>query len=144
MDIEMIAKAIEADAGEALPELRQALKEVQDIRASRAAGRVTTPEQLLVRAARAKLGLSQAEFAARIGTPVATLRDWEQGRFPPPGAAGAGSETTRAGPGASRQRVRASVLSASCLMERIIRQLITVLTRFISSTPARIAGLDVR
>lgn len=87
MDIEKIAKAIEADAGEVLPELRQALRESQDIRAGRAVGRETTPEQLLVRAARAKLGLSQAEFAARIGTPVATLRDWEQGRFSPPGSA---------------------------------------------------------
>ena len=52
-----------------------------------APGRVTTPEQMLVRATRAKLGLSQAEFATRIGTPAATLRDWEQGRFAPPGAA---------------------------------------------------------
>jgi putative transcriptional regulator len=87
MDIEKIAKAIEADAGEPLPELRQALREARDIRAGKATGRVTTPEQLLVRAARAKLGLSQTEFAARIGTPAATLRDWEQGRFSPPGAA---------------------------------------------------------
>ncbi len=75
MDMEKIAKAIEADAGDALPELRQALQEAQDIRAGRVVGRVTTPEQLLVRAARAKLRLSQADFAARIGTPVATLRD---------------------------------------------------------------------
>lgn len=82
MDIEKIAKTIEADAGEALPDLRQALRE-----ASQRKGRVTTPEQLLVCAARKSLGLSQAEFAARIGTPLATLRDWKQGRFPPPGAA---------------------------------------------------------
>lgn len=81
MDIEKIAKAIEADAGEALPELRQALSEARD-----RTGRVTTPEQILVRAVRRKLGLSQSEFAARIGTPLATLRDWEQGRFTPPGA----------------------------------------------------------
>lgn len=82
MDIDKIAKAIEADAGEALPDLRQALRE-----ASQRKGRVTTPEQFLVCAARKSLGLSQAEFAARIGTPLATLRDWEQGRFSPPGAA---------------------------------------------------------
>lgn len=81
MDIEKIAKAIEADAGEPLPELRQALREAAERK-----GRVTTPEQMLVRAARARLGASQAEFAARIGTPAATLRDWEQGRFAPPGA----------------------------------------------------------
>lgn len=82
MNIEKIAKAIEADAGEALPDLRSALRE-----AAGRKGRVSTPEQMLVRATRMRLGLSQVEFAARIGTPLATLRDWEQGRFAPPGAA---------------------------------------------------------
>lgn len=82
MDIEKIAKAIEADAGQSLPELRLALRE-----AAQGTGRVTTQEQLLVRGARVQLGLSQAQFAERIGTPLATLRDWEQGRFVPPGAA---------------------------------------------------------
>lgn len=86
MDIEKIAKAIEADAGQALPELRDALREARDISAGQARGRVTTPQQALVRSTRTRLGLSQAAFAVRIGTPVATLRDWEQGRFEPPGA----------------------------------------------------------
>lgn len=80
MDIEKIAQAIEADAGAALPDLRQALAE-----AAAGEGRVTTPEQLLVRAARKATGMTQAVFAARINTPLATLRDWEQGRFTPPG-----------------------------------------------------------
>lgn len=80
MDVEKIAQAIEADAGEALPDLRQALAE-----ASAGEGRVTTPAQLLVRQARERSGLTQAAFAERIDTPVATLRDWEQGRFAPPG-----------------------------------------------------------
>lgn len=80
-DLEAVARAIEADAGEALPDLRQALKEAQA-----GEGRVTTPEQVLVRQAREKSGLTQAAFAERIDTPVATLRDWEQGRFAPPGA----------------------------------------------------------
>ncbi|MDP5115820.1 MAG: helix-turn-helix domain-containing protein [Burkholderiaceae bacterium] len=39
----------------------------------------------LERQAREKTGLTQAAFAQRIDTPVATLRDWEQGRFTPPG-----------------------------------------------------------
>lgn len=86
MDIEKVAKAIEADAGEALPSIRQALREAQAIRAGKASGRVATPAQILLRSTRAKLGLSQAEFAARIDTPASTLRDWEQGRFAPPGA----------------------------------------------------------
>ena len=81
MDIEKVATAIEADAGEALPDLRQALAEARD-----GMGRVTTPEQILVREARKQSGLTQAAFAERIGTPLATLRDWEQGRFELPGA----------------------------------------------------------
>jgi len=80
IDIETVTKAIEADAGEALPGLRQALKE-----AKAGIGRITTPEQILVRQARERSGLTQAVFAERIATPVATLRDWEQGRFTPPG-----------------------------------------------------------
>ena len=80
MDIEKIAKAIEADAGMALPDIRQALAEAQA-----GIGRVTTAEQIWVRSARAKTGLSQQAFADGINTPVATLRDWEQGRFAPPG-----------------------------------------------------------
>ena len=79
MNIEKVAKAIEADAGMPLAELRAALKE-----AKAGIGRVTTPEHILLRQARARTGLSQAEFATRIATPVATLRDWEQGRFTPP------------------------------------------------------------
>lgn len=63
-----------------LPDLRQALQE-----AKTGVGRVNTPEQMLVRQARERTGLTQATFAERIATPVATLRDWEQGRFVPPG-----------------------------------------------------------
>ncbi len=80
IDLEAIAKAIEVDAGESIPELRQALAEAQTMQ-----GRVTTPEQILVRQARVRTGLTQTLFARRISTPVATLRDWEQGRFTPPG-----------------------------------------------------------
>jgi len=80
-DIEAVARAIEADAGEALPDIRTALAEVK----SGDVGRLTTPEQILLRQARAKAGLTQLEFAKRIDTPAATLRDWEQGRFAPPG-----------------------------------------------------------
>lgn len=81
LDVESVAKAIEADFGESLPDIRQALLEAKQ----GSVGRVTTPEQILVRQARAKAALSQQAFADRIATPVATLRDWEQGRFAPPG-----------------------------------------------------------
>jgi putative transcriptional regulator len=40
-----------------------------------------------VRRVRRKAGLSQAEFARRIGISVATVRDWERGKLLPQGAA---------------------------------------------------------
>lgn len=80
IDIEKVAAVIEADAGDLLPDLRQAPAE-----AKAGLGRVTTSEQILVRHTREISGLTQAAFAQRIATPVATLRDWEQGRFAPPG-----------------------------------------------------------
>ena len=82
MNIEAIAKAIEADAGMELPELRDSLAEMQ----AGISGRTTTAEQLLLLSVRKRLGLSQTAFAELIKTPVATLRDWEQGRFTPSGA----------------------------------------------------------
>ena len=81
LDVEAVARAIEADMGKALPDIRQALTEAK----RGEFGRITTPAQILVRTARTKAGLSQQAFARRIDTPVATLRDWEQGRFAPPG-----------------------------------------------------------
>jgi putative transcriptional regulator len=40
-----------------------------------------------IKAVRAKLGMSQTEFALLIGVSVATLRNWEQGRRVPEGPA---------------------------------------------------------
>ena len=40
-----------------------------------------------VRAARKRLGLTQAAFAAKFGFQPATLRNWEQGRTRPDGPA---------------------------------------------------------
>ena len=51
-DIEKVARAIEADMGEALPDIRTALAEVK----AGAPGRVTTPEQILLRQARRTAG----------------------------------------------------------------------------------------
>lgn len=45
--------------------------------------RPSIPARIDVAAIRQRTGLSQPAFAARIGVPVATLRNWEQGhRFP--------------------------------------------------------------
>lgn len=70
----------DAEMRQFMAELEQSLKEAQA-----GLGRVTTPAQILLRQAREKSGLTQQAFADRIATPVATLRDWEQGRFAPPG-----------------------------------------------------------
>ncbi|WP_404295119.1 helix-turn-helix domain-containing protein (plasmid) [Microvirga sp. RSM25] len=45
------------------------------------------PDAIDVAAVRTKTGLSQATFARRIGVPVGTLRNWEQGRRAPNGPA---------------------------------------------------------
>jgi len=75
--------AIESDAGQPIDGVRESPGEM---RRGEFAGDMT-PEQSLLRAARKELGMSQARFAELIDTPVATLRDWEQGRFKPPGSA---------------------------------------------------------
>lgn len=49
--------------------------------------RLHTPEDLDVRAIRAKTKLSQSAFATRFGFSVRTLQEWEQGREEPTGAA---------------------------------------------------------
>jgi putative transcriptional regulator len=41
----------------------------------------------LARHVRLKLGISQADFAARFHLPLGTIRDWEQGRAEPDAAA---------------------------------------------------------
>ena len=83
MDIDRIAKAIENDTGQPIEGLRKSLAEMDESKFSRE----YTPEQLLLHTARRSLNLSQSKFAALIGTPVATVRDWEQGRFKPAGSA---------------------------------------------------------
>ena len=45
------------------------------------------PAAVDVRVIRKRLGLSQSEFARRFGFGLATVRDWEQGRYQPDQAA---------------------------------------------------------
>jgi putative transcriptional regulator len=49
--------------------------------------RVYVPEDIDVRKIRRSLKLSQAQFAAKFGLPASTIRDWEQHRRKPEGAA---------------------------------------------------------
>jgi putative transcriptional regulator len=50
-------------------------------------GGLRLPSAIDVVAIRSKTGLSQASFALRIGVPVGTIRNWEQGRRSPQGPA---------------------------------------------------------
>lgn len=50
-------------------------------------GGIKVPYAIDVAAIRQKTGLSQAAFALRIGVPLGTIRNWEQGRRSPQGPA---------------------------------------------------------
>ncbi|MFZ2301587.1 MAG: NadS family protein [Gallionella sp.] len=70
--------------------LKQGLKEAAAIRRGELApGRVTEVGAPDAKSIRAKIGLSQNEFAQLIGVKVATLRNWEQHRRQPTGPAAA-------------------------------------------------------
>src|SRR5271170_7995907 len=56
-------------------------------KASPSTYRVYVPAEVDVSKIRSALKLSQAQFAARFGLPAATIRDWEQNRRKPEGAA---------------------------------------------------------
>jgi putative transcriptional regulator len=67
-------------------EARDLLESVQQMNAGKI-GRVYTPEQLLAIAARQSSKLTQVEFAELLDVSVDAIRDWEQGRRSPRGAA---------------------------------------------------------
>jgi len=62
------------------------LESVRQMRKDQAA-RVTNVKLPAAAEARAKVGLSQQEFARLLGVSARTLQDWEQGRREPTGAA---------------------------------------------------------
>ena len=82
INVEKEVAAIVADAGEEIPGLKETLQNAKEGNYST----VHTPQQIALRQARKQLGVSQSTFAKMIHTPVATLRDWEQGRYAPSGA----------------------------------------------------------
>ena len=67
------------------------LKGIDEARAihtgKRKPSRITTFDPLEVKSIRRKLHVSLTQFAALIGVSAATLRNWEQGRTYPDGAA---------------------------------------------------------
>jgi putative transcriptional regulator len=50
-------------------------------------GETAAPAAAYAKAIRARAKLTQAEFAAKIGVPIETLRNWEQGKRSPRGPA---------------------------------------------------------
>ena len=70
--------------------LKQGLREAAAIRRGELApGRITEVSAPDAKTVRAKIGLSQNDFAQLIGVKVATLRNWEQHRRQPTGPAAA-------------------------------------------------------
>ena len=65
---------------------RELLESVRQMRSGKAARttRVKIPDAAQ---ARARVGMSQQQFAALLGVSARTLQDWEQGRREPTGAA---------------------------------------------------------
>ena len=64
------------------------------------------------RAVRARFGLSQNKFAALIGVPVSTYRNWEQGRTPLPSGIRALFDILDREPEAARRALEAQVAAA--------------------------------
>jgi putative transcriptional regulator len=68
--------------------LAASIREAGEIKAGRLApGRVHEVRPPAIKKVRAKLAMSQGEFAAMIGVSTRTLQNWEQGRREPEGPA---------------------------------------------------------
>jgi DNA-binding transcriptional regulator YiaG len=77
-DGETVAVELRADSARRL---------ISEIAALGVAAHAIEPPQTDVRHIREQLGLSQAEFALRFGLELATVQNWEQGRYRPDSAA---------------------------------------------------------
>ena len=89
-------------------DLFASLDELRDFVAGKKTGAIVhrvTPSHTDAREARHKLGLSQREFAAVIGTGVGTVRKWELGTRRPSGAARTLIEVIKAEPKAVRRAI---------------------------------------
>src|SRR5215471_15637479 len=89
-------------------DIRASLHEARDHAAGKRTKAIVhriAPQESDVREARLKLGLSQSEFAAFIGTGVGTVRKWELGTRKPSGAARALIAVIKAEPKAVRRAI---------------------------------------
>lgn len=89
-------------------DLLESLNEARDYFAGKRTGAVVhrvVPRESDAREARHKLGLSQREFAAVLGTGVGTVRKWELGTRRPSGAARTLIEIIKAEPKTVRRAI---------------------------------------
>jgi len=96
-------------------DLLESLEEARDYFAGKKTGAIVhrvVPSHTDAREARHKLGLSQREFAAVIGTGVGTVRKWELGTRRPSGAARTLIEIIKAEPKAVRRVIAKSKSAA--------------------------------
>jgi putative transcriptional regulator len=74
--------------------------------------KIYVPANVDVRKIRRSLGLTQEEFAARFGLPLGTIRDWEQRRRQPDGAARVLLQVIKNEPKAAARALRAELADA--------------------------------
>jgi putative transcriptional regulator len=88
--VEILPDGSEAALPSALAEIAQHMRQERPaggwVAAARAA-RASTADAAYARGVRARTKLTQAQFAARIGVPIETVRNWEQGKRSPRGPA---------------------------------------------------------
>jgi putative transcriptional regulator len=75
------------DGSERAPASQPEASSVREASSARAVTNGTLPDAAYARGVRASTKLTQAEFAARIGVPIETVRNWEQGKRSPRGPA---------------------------------------------------------
>ena len=96
--VEILPDGSEAALPSPLAEIAQQMRQGRPaggwVAAARAA-RGATADAAYARGVRARTKLTQAQFAARIGMPIETVRNWEQGKRSPRGPAAPGASVGR-------------------------------------------------
>jgi putative transcriptional regulator len=109
-----MVKKVKKRAHSVADDIRASLREAIDFAAGKKTGAIihtVIPSDTDARLARHRLGLSQREFAALIGTGVGTVRKWELGTRRPSGAARTLIEVIKTEPKAVRRALKNQMAS---------------------------------